>query len=308
MPALPANPSRVSDGRIVWVTAGEGAGNGADALGKEVRFNDGGVSAPAEDPALDFFQSADAKVVPGGAAGQFGNFLGGVPEAMAEHVGSPGIELDDDFVVIFAFEDGEAVFEVFVGIERSEFLEFVANKDVATNASEGEGAKVGALEVEADKVPNVFVAGEVIGIEVPEPGQFFAGFAVFETQGAVPMKSASNGFEALEVRDFRSERAEGNERIEVVKGVAFFVVEQRGELLDGGLERFVERSALVMFAGFMADEQAERLGFGEGGNAGKIIHGLGIIIAMAVGVVFERGIPKFAHPFNIAFDSFLRDS
>ena len=140
-----------------------------------------------------------------------------MPEAVAEHVGGPGIELDDDFVVAVAFEHGEAAAEVVVEVELAVGFEFIADEDGAADSAKDEGAEVRAGEVEGDEVPEVFVAGEVIGLDGAEGGGFFAGFAVLEAEGAMVAQGAGDGFEAFEVEDFGREGAEGEDGVEVLE-------------------------------------------------------------------------------------------
>jgi hypothetical protein len=58
------------------------------------------------------------------AVGEIGELLGGVPAAVADFVGGPRIELNEDVVVFAAFEDVEAAAEEFGGIEVFGFGEF----------------------------------------------------------------------------------------------------------------------------------------------------------------------------------------
>ena len=51
----------------VWVSLAQFSDDGTDALGEEVGFDDGGMCAPTEDPAFDFFESEGCNAsLPGG--------------------------------------------------------------------------------------------------------------------------------------------------------------------------------------------------------------------------------------------------
>jgi len=65
-----------------------------------------------------------------------------MPETVAEHVGGPGVEFDDDFVIALAFEHGETAAEVIIEIELAVGREFIADEDGAANSCEDKGAKV----------------------------------------------------------------------------------------------------------------------------------------------------------------------
>lgn len=242
----------------------------------------------------------------GAAGGEFGDLLRGVPEAAAEHVGGPGVKFDDDVVVALAFQHGEAAAEVLVEVKAAELLEFVGDKDRAADAGEDEAAEVGAGFVVGDQVPEIFVAGEVVGMDMAEFGALFAGLAVFETHGAVMLQGASDGFEAFEVGDFGGEGAEGEDALEVLEGVAFFGVKLAGEFLKSHLEWLMERRGLILLDGFMGGEQGEHFGLGNGRDAGEFVHGLGIVVTVPPAVVFDGGVPVDFHPFDVAFDGFLR--
>ena len=76
------------------------------------------------------------------AVGEVGDLLGGVPAAVADFVGGPRIELDEDVVVFLAFEDVEAATEEFGGIEVFGFGKFFVGELGFCEAVEGEGAEV----------------------------------------------------------------------------------------------------------------------------------------------------------------------
>jgi hypothetical protein len=91
--------------------------------------------------------------------------LGGVPAAVADFVGGPWIELDEDVVVFAAFEDVEAATEEFGGIEVFGFGEFFAGELGFGKAVECEGAEVAFGGVPGEEVPKVVDAGEVVRVD-----------------------------------------------------------------------------------------------------------------------------------------------
>ena len=84
-------------------------------------------------------------------------------------------------------------------------------------------------------------------------------------------------------------------------------IELAGEFLEGHFEWFVEWGGLVLFDGFVGDEEGEHFGFGDGGNAGEFVYGFGVVIAATVAVVCDGEVPVVAHPFDVALDGFARE-
>ena len=102
--------------------------------------------------------------------------LGGVPAAVADFVGGPGIELNEDVVVFSAFEDVEAATKEFGGIEVFGFGEFFGGELGSGEAVECEGAEVAFGGVPGEEVPEVVDAGEVVGMDNTRFGEAAVGF------------------------------------------------------------------------------------------------------------------------------------
>lgn len=119
----------------IGVAIGKFAGDLTDAGGQDFGFDDGGVGAPGKDPTFDFFEGAEAHFDVAAATGEFLDLLGLMPEAVAEHVGGPRVEFDDDFEVPCPFEHGEAAFEIFIEIEGAIGLEFITDKGGSTDSA-----------------------------------------------------------------------------------------------------------------------------------------------------------------------------
>jgi hypothetical protein len=64
----------------------EGFAGVAKAGGEGLRANDGGVRAPAQDPAFRFFDAVQTESQAELAAREFGDFLAGVPFAAPDQV------------------------------------------------------------------------------------------------------------------------------------------------------------------------------------------------------------------------------
>jgi hypothetical protein len=92
-----------------FVTLLQAGGGLADAGGQGMRPHYRGMCAPAQDPALGLLDAVEPEAQPDLAPGQLGQFLAAVPPSPADQVCRPGIKVDNDFVVITAFEDVEAV-------------------------------------------------------------------------------------------------------------------------------------------------------------------------------------------------------
>ena len=91
--------------------------------------------------------------------------LGGVPAAVADFVGGPWVELDEDVVIFLAFEDVEAAAQEFGGIEVFGFGEFFGGELGSGEAVECEGAEVAFGGVPGEEVPEVVDAGEVVRVD-----------------------------------------------------------------------------------------------------------------------------------------------
>jgi hypothetical protein len=133
---------------------------------------DFGVGAEAEDPAFDFFEAVEGHFELGTAIGEVDSLLAGVPLAAADEVSGPGVEFDEDVVLLVAFHDGEAALEIFVGVEGFGAGGAVVGKHGIGEAGEGEGADLLAVDVVGEEVPVVIDAGEVVGVDVAGLGVF----------------------------------------------------------------------------------------------------------------------------------------
>ena len=145
----------------------------------------------------------------GAAIGEINTLLAGVPLAAADEVGGPGVEFDEDVVLLVAFHDGEAALEVFVGVEGFGAGEAVGGEGGIGEAGEGEGADLLAVDVVGEEVPVVINAGEVVGVDVAGLGVFCGEVAVIEFEGAAFLEGAGEEAEGVEVGVFGGEGAEG---------------------------------------------------------------------------------------------------
>ena len=79
-----------SDAPYLWLVAGvEGFAGVAEAGGEGLRADDGGVRAPAQDPALGFLDAVQAEAQPKLAARELSDFLAGVPFPAPDQVSTP---------------------------------------------------------------------------------------------------------------------------------------------------------------------------------------------------------------------------
>jgi hypothetical protein len=204
-----------------------------------------------------------------------------VPAAVADFVGSPWIELNEDVVVFAAFEDVEAAAEEFGGIEVFGFGEFFGGELGSGEAVEGEGAEVASGGVPGEEVPEVVDAGEVVWMDEAGPGAWGgagvtfnppphvvaykfvtfgpppyvvaykgSAFAVEEFDGFGGGDGFGDGLEGVEVGVFGRKGAKGEGGVEVLEPVAVLGVELAGEFVEGEAEGFFEWCAEVLGDGF----------------------------------------------------------
>jgi hypothetical protein len=144
---------------------GQRGGGFGDAGNEGGRIQNGGVGAEAENPTLGFFEAGEAQTELARAVGEACDLLGGVPAAVADFVGGPRVELNEDVVVFAAFEDVEAAAEELSGIEVFGFGEFFGGELGFGESVEGEGAEVVFGGVPGEEVPEIVDAGEVVGVD-----------------------------------------------------------------------------------------------------------------------------------------------
>jgi hypothetical protein len=126
--------------------------------------NDRGVNAPAEDPALDFFEAVEAHAQAGSAMRQVRQLLAGMPEAAAHQVRGPRVEFNYDFLLFVAFQNGEAALEVLVRVEIL-WPDNPFGGDLRVGqARQGKGADGSAVYIVPEQVPMIVDAREVIGV------------------------------------------------------------------------------------------------------------------------------------------------
>jgi hypothetical protein len=110
------------------------------------------MPSKAQNPTLDFFEAGEVEAKLAAAVGEIGDLSGGVPAAVADFVGGPSVELNEDVVVFAAFEDVEAAAKEFGGIEVFGFGEFFGGELGSGQSVECEGAEVAFGGVRGEEV------------------------------------------------------------------------------------------------------------------------------------------------------------
>ena len=159
---------RINSGLILL---GDGSSSFGDSFGERFWLKNGCMDSEAQNPTLDFFEAAQMQTELAPAVGEVGDLLGGVPAAVADFVGGPGVELNEDVVVFAAFEDVEAAAEEFGGIEVFGFGEFFGGELGSGEAVKRKGAEVAFGGVPGEEVPEVVDAGEVVGVDRAGPSR-----------------------------------------------------------------------------------------------------------------------------------------
>jgi len=259
------------------------------------------VGAPAQDPALGFFDAVQPQPQAELAAREFGDFLAGVPFATANEVGSPGIKIHDDFVVGVALEHAEAAFQMFREVEflgdgktfRGNFRRF--------QAGQGERAHGLPLNVEGKQIPVVVNAAEVIGMDKPGLGLVGIEVAVLEFQNAAFFQGAGEDFKRFEVSVLGCERPEGKGFIQIVEGIFGRGIELAGQSFERQRQWLLKGRAPVLGDRLVGDEQREDFRLGKG-QLGELVHRLGVMEAIALVVKLDGQIQAVAHEVQVAHD------
>lgn len=121
------------------------------------------VLAPGQNPRFDFEEGGELEGEFQAAPGEFLDFLAGVPDAFADELGGERVELQADGVAAFGGEDAEAVLEVLFDGETGGAFERRSACFCVLHPGEDEGAQGFPFQAEADDIPLVHHAGEVVG-------------------------------------------------------------------------------------------------------------------------------------------------
>ena len=133
-------------------------------------------------------------------------------------------------------------------------LEFGGRKPDITHPGQRKGAELLAFEIEGEKIPLVFDAGQMVGLNltllVAGASQLF----VFETHFHRPEHRPAQVFKEHEVGLRRSKIAEGERRIQVPPGESDAFPQAIADFVKSGMERLLKRGSLVLIEHFLGDE------------------------------------------------------
>jgi len=260
-----------------------------------------GAFAPTEDPALDLLEAAELEPHLDAAGGEVLDFLGAMPLALAHQLAREGIEADADGVMAVAREDAEAFAEVFVDGKIGGAVKTGGGAADGAHALEDEGANLAAGEIEAEEVPLVGDAAEVIGADAAEFVIGAFGFLVAELNLAGPDDGFADGFEQIDICGGGAEAAEGDGGIEVAPLEIDPVAKAVADLLEGGAEGALEGGAAVLLEGLAGDEEGHDFALGDL-DVGEIGDGFGVVEAELELVVLDGEAEAVAHEIDVALD------
>ena len=276
-------------------------------MAEDFGFKDGGVGAPTQDGAFDFFQAAQDHPQARAATWQLDEFLFRMPAASTNEVRAKGVELDDNFVVVFAFHHADAAAQVFGRVEFFRRVEPFAGELGPGEPTQGERADAVAYKVEGEQIPAVIETDDVIRMRAPGEDGFLAAVPVIEHEDPPLGQGAGNEPERPRVARLRGEWAERQGVAERAEAVESAVVEEADEFLARGPQRFLERGAAVLSNAFVRDQHGGNVGlaqwrFGEAGD------GFGVVKAVLVRVVLD-GQPAFGfQKLQVASDGAFGDA
>lgn len=264
------------------------------------------MPAPADEPALDFHEAAEAKAQFDAAAREVEQFLGRVPAFLADVIGDRIIEAGDHGVIAVPGEDAEAVAQVFFEGEAGGFGEGLAGGLGGGDAGGREGADVLAEVVEGKEVPIAVDVGEVAGVDDALFGRAGTGFAVGEAELAAVLDGVGEGFEEGDVDDGFGAGSEADGVVPLGEVEGDGVGEGAFEFLEGGDEAVFEGGAAVLLEGFLGDEQGEQFAFADL-EGGERVDLLGVMEAVVGGVEGDGEGEAIAHEIQVAADGFGAD-
>jgi hypothetical protein len=270
------------------------------------RPNDGGVAAPTKDPAFDFLETAEVHGEFEFAAVEWMEFLGGMPFALGNQTRGKRIETDADAVFGAAFEDAEAIAEMGGDGEIGGAAEAGLGVARMAHAREREGADLAAGEIEAEEIPLVLDAAEVVGLDAPGFVPGATEFLVLELEFVGVEERVADDFEELDVGLGRAEAAEGDGGINVAPLKADAVFQPIGDFCEGGLETFFEGGAAVLLKGFLGDEEGDDLAFGDL-DPWKIGDRLGVNESEMELVILDGQPHAVPHEIDVALDGLAGD-
>ena len=291
----------------LWlITILQSISGGAEAGGEGLGADDGGVRAPAQDPAFGFFDTVQAQPEADLAAWQFGDFLAGVPFTAADQVGPPRIKIHDDFVIGIALKNRQATFQIFGEVKFLGNGEPLGGDFRRFQARQGKRAHGVAFHVKGEQIPVVINAAEVIRMDQPGLRFFRIEVAVLEFQDAALFQGAGEHFKGFEVGVLWRERSKRQRLVEAAEGKSGFGIQLAGQAFEGHRQGLFEGRAAILRDGFVGDQQGKHFGFGER-QMGKLVHRLGVVIAVALLVEFHGQIQPALHEIHIAHDGAPRD-
>lgn len=291
---------------LFLVTARERVCDRAQAGDEGGRTENGSVFAPAQDPALDFFQAAKGQGELEAAVRKAFHFLRGVPLALVHKPCGKGIETHAHPVPALAAEDGEAVAEEIRNGEIDGALKFYAGVARFAHARQGEGPELAAREVVAEDIPLVFDAAEVVGLNAPGFVLGAAEFFIIEGEFAVLENCAADDFEEFEVGDAGAQAAKGDGRVHVGPLKTDLPSKALGDFLKGGTQGFLKGSAAILFESFLRHEEGDDFTFGDF-HAGQAADRFGVVEAEMRLIPLDWILQLVAHVIDIALHGLAGD-
>lgn len=285
------------------VGGGQRGGGGADLFAQGGGFDDLGGGAPAEDPAFDLGERAEAETKFHGAAGKFAHLLRCVPFAFADEVGGFRFEANDHEEVSVAAEDAERVGEKRLGVEVGGFFECGGCDDETADPRQREREGFAAVEIVGDEIPQVFTIRQVVGTHATTFGLRGAGLAVVELYFVEPKDGAAQGVEGREIGFGDAHVFEGNGAQLVGGREGDFVAKTAGKFFEGDFELTMEGGAAVLFEGALGDEEREQfaLGYLDGG---KGVDRVRVTVGLNRRVILDGQVETVAHEGDVADDGF----
>ena len=210
-----------------------------------------------------------------------------MPDAFADELAGEGVEFQADRVAAFRGEDTEAVLEVLFDGEIGGTHEGRGAELGIFHPGEDEGAKGVTLEAVADNIPLVLDAGEVVGLEAS--ALVFGGiqFLVVEMQFHAFANSFAGRLEGCEVHRGDLKTSERHQSVEIAPSHSQMSREVGGQFIKGATQGSLERSALVLSEGFLADENRDELRLGQF-HHGEAGNGLGEAVSPTLLIVGDR--------------------
>jgi hypothetical protein len=213
--------------------------------------------APAQNPALNLFQTSERHAQFDFAVGESLDLLRRVPLPLTDEPGRERIEVDEHGMTGLSLENTKTVAQVLRDRKIGRAPESAPRIPQLSHPGQGKRPNLPADEIEPEQIPLIFHAAEMVGLDPPcfVPGA--AELFVFKLNLMRVEDRPADRLEKFKICDTRADPTERNGRIHITPLEPDAVLESFSDLPERGSQRSFKRSASILLQSLLGDEERD---------------------------------------------------